>query len=113
MEMVVARLRFLSALTVFLILAAVSSGASAAEVKAVASFSILGDMVARVGGERVAVTTIVGPGADAHVYEPTPQDAQALAAANAVFVNGLGFEGWMERLIAASGTKSTPVVTSD
>ena len=78
----------------------------------VASFSILGDLVARVGGDRVAVTTLVGPGGDAHVFQPKPADAQRLAAAKAIFVNGLGFEGWIDRLVASSGTKAAVVVAS-
>jgi zinc/manganese transport system substrate-binding protein len=68
----------------------------------VASFSILGDMVSEVGGDRVAVITLVGPDGDAHVYSPTPADAQTVAAAQVVVVNGLGFEGWLDRLIEAS-----------
>lgn len=86
---------------------------SAAEVNAVASFSILGDMVARVGGDRVAVMTIAGPNADTHVYEPRPADAAALAGADVFVVNGLGFEGWMERLIEATGYAGPLVVASD
>ena len=85
--------------------------ALAAEVNAVASFSILGDMVQRVGGERVAVTTIVGPNADTHVYEPTPADAAAVSGTQIFFVNGLGFEGWLDRLVEATGFKG-PVVTA-
>ena len=69
----------------------------------IASFSILGDLVAQVGGEHVAVTTLVGPNGDAHVYEPTPADARDTAAADLVVVNGLGFEGWLDRLVEASG----------
>jgi len=79
----------------------------------VASFSILGDMVAEVGGERVTVTTLVGPDGDAHVYEPTPADAQTVAAAQVVFVNGLGFEGWLDRLIEASEYKGTIAVATE
>jgi len=71
----------------------------------VASFSILGDLVRQVGGERVAVTTLVGPDGDAHVYSPTPADAKTLAAAKLIVVNGLKFEGWMTRLIKSSGAK--------
>ena len=78
----------------------------------VASFSILGDFVKQVGGDRVAVTTIVGPNGDAHVYQPTPADAKAVAAAKVVFVNGLGFEGWMDRLVKASGSKAELVVAT-
>jgi len=73
----------------------------------VASFSILGDLVRQVGGERVALTTLVGPDGDAHVYSPTPADAKTLAAAKLIVVNGLNFEGWMTRLIKSSGAKGT------
>jgi len=79
----------------------------------VASFSILADMVAEVGGDRVAVTMLVGPDGDAHVYSPTPADAQTVAAAQVVFVNGLGFEGWLDRLIEASEYAGPVVVASD
>jgi zinc/manganese transport system substrate-binding protein len=95
------------------ILIALSSAANAADkVKAVASFSILGDMVRHVGGDRVEVVTLVGPNADAHVFNPTPADAKALAAADLFFVNGLGFEGWIERLEKSSGFRGEVVVAS-
>jgi zinc/manganese transport system substrate-binding protein len=81
--------------------------------KAVVSFSILGDFVSEVGGDRVTVTTLVGPDGDAHVYQPTPADAEAVAGAGIVFVNGLHFEGWMDRLISASGTKAPIVVATE
>lgn len=84
-----------------------------APLKVVASFSILSDMVAHIGGDRVALTTLVGPDGDAHVYQPTPADARAVAAADLVIVNGLGFEGWIDRLIAASGYKGPVAVASD
>ena len=73
----------------------------------VASFSILGDFVKQVGGDRVSVTTLVGANGDAHVYSPTPADAKAMAAAKLIVVNGLKFEGWMTRLIKSSGAKAT------
>ncbi|HAT51442.1 MAG: metal ABC transporter substrate-binding protein [Nitrospirae bacterium] len=79
----------------------------------IASFSILGDMVHQVGGSRVRVTTLVGPDGDGHVYQPTPADARAVANARLLVVNGLGFEGWMERLIEASGYHGTVVTASD
>lgn len=85
---------------------------AAGKLPVVASFSILGDFVKQVGGDRVSVATIVGPNGDAHVYQPTPADAKRVAAAKVVFVNGLGFEGWMDRLIKASGTKATIVVAT-
>jgi zinc/manganese transport system substrate-binding protein len=77
----------------------------------VASFSILGDFVKNVGGDRIVLTTLVGPDGDAHVYSATPADAKNLAAAKVVFVNGLGFEGWIDRLVKASGTKA-PLITA-
>ncbi|CAO4177463.1 Zinc/manganese transport system substrate-binding protein [Methylorubrum aminovorans] len=88
------------------------AAAQAARLKAVATFSILADLVAQVGGDQVAVTSLVGPDADAHGYSPAPGDARRVAEANLVVVNGLGFEGWLERLIKASGTKAPVVVVS-
>jgi zinc/manganese transport system substrate-binding protein len=82
-------------------------------IKAVATISILGDLVRNVGGDRVEVTTLVGANGDAHVYSPRPGDAKKLAAANIVFANGLGLEGWMTRLVTASGTKAPVVVVSN
>lgn len=83
------------------------------KVKAVASFSILGDMVKEVGGDRVEIVTLVGPDGDAHVFSPTPADAKTLASADIFFVNGLGFEGWLDRLTMASGFKGRLVTASD
>ena len=79
----------------------------------VASFTVLGDIVHQVGGDTVAVRSLVGPNGDPHVYEPTPQDAQALAKADVVIVSGLDLEGWMDRLITASGYKGKIIVASD
>lgn len=73
----------------------------------VASFSILGDFVREIGGERVSVALLVGPDGDAHVYSPTPADAKTVAGAKLVVVNGLKFEGWLTRLVKSSGTKAT------
>ena len=96
-----------------LLLLGASGGAAAAEMlKAVASFSILGDIVRQVGGDRVDVVSLVKPDADAHVFSPTPADAKTLAGADLFFVNGLGFEGWMERLEKSSGFKGKTVVVS-
>lgn len=91
----------------------IAAPATAADIRVVASFSILGDMVHAVGGDRVEVTTIVGPDADTHIYEPRPSDAAALAKADLVVVNGLGFEGWIDRLKGASGYAGAWVVASD
>lgn len=90
-----------------LTLATVPFGAFAQEkLPVVASFSVLADFVKQVGGDRVSVTTLVGPDGDAHVYSPTPGDAKAMAAAKLVVVNGLHFEGWLPRLVKSSGTKA-------
>jgi len=85
---------------------------AADKLKAVASFSILGDMVQTVGGDRVEVTMLVGPDGDAHTFSPTPADARTLASADVFFVNGLGFEGWMQRLEKSSGFKGKTIVAS-
>ena len=81
-------------------------------IKVVASFSILGDLVRNVGGDRLDLATLVGPNSDAHAFSPTPADARMLGGAKAVVVNGLGLEGWMTRLIKASGSKAPVVVAS-
>ena len=96
-----------------LVLAMGSTCAQAADkIKAVASFSILGDMLRQVGGDRVEVITLVGPNGDAHVYQPTPSDAKHLSEAKVLVVNGLGFEGWMARLEQSSGFKGLVVTAS-
>ena len=80
--------------------------------RAVATFSILGDFAINVGGERVELATLVGPNGDVHVFAPTPGDVKTIAAADIVFVNGLGLEGWIDRLIVASATRAPVVVAS-
>lgn len=72
-------------------------------INVVASFSILGDFVRNVGGDRVSVTTLVGPDGDVHVYTPAPADAKKIADAKLVIINGLGLEGWLPRLVQSSG----------
>jgi zinc/manganese transport system substrate-binding protein len=96
------------------LIAVASPGRSIAaeKLKAVASFSILADLVKQVGGDRLDITAIVGPDGDAHVFQPSPLDAKAVADAGLVVINGLGLEGWMARLIQSSGTKAPVVVAS-
>ncbi|MBX8497917.1 metal ABC transporter substrate-binding protein [Pseudomonas cichorii] len=106
------RLMMLSTMAA-LALSAFASLAQAKPLEAVASFTVIADMVSNVGGERVHVTSLIGPNGDPHVYEPTPSDAQALKGADLTFVSGLHLEGWMDRLIKASGYKGQPVVLSD
>ena len=99
--------------TVFsLMLVATASGTPDRPIRAVATFSILGDMVSRIGGEHVAVTTLVGPNGDAHVYRPTPAAARAVSEAQILVVNGLDFEGWLDRLIQASDFAGIRVVAT-
>lgn len=97
---------FASALALF---PAGYSTASAADLKVIASFSIIADFARNVGGDRIELTTLVGPDGDAHVYEPKPSDAAAFAEADVILVNGLEFEGFLERLVEASGAEA-PVV---
>ena len=86
--------------------------AMAKTVEAVASFSILGDIVQQVGGEHVNVVTLVGPDGDPHGFAPMPKNSKQLSNADVVFVSGLGLEGWLERLISASGYKGQVLVAS-
>jgi len=89
-----------------------SAFAETKPLKVVATFSILGDLTKQVGGDLVDVRTLVGPDGDAHTYSPTPNDSVDLAQAGLVIENGLGIEGWFDRLVAASGYKGQVVVAS-
>ena len=95
-----------------LALGALSPGVMAKTLNVVASFSVLGDMVQQVGGEHVHVDTLVGPDGDPHTFEPSPKDSVLLSKADVVVVNGLGLEGWLDRLVKASGFKGELVVAS-
>jgi zinc/manganese transport system substrate-binding protein len=86
---------------------------AAGTLRVVASFSILGDLTRQVGGNGVAVETLVGPDGDVHVYEPRPKDLRRLMAASVLVRNGLGLEGWMDRLTGAAGFQGKVVVASD
>ncbi|VIO67961.1 metal ABC transporter solute-binding protein, Zn/Mn family [Bradyrhizobium ivorense] len=105
-------MRWLFAL-ISLALSMASGPAQAAErINVVASFSILADMVRNVGGDSVDVVALVGPDGDAHVYAPTPADAKKVADARLLVVNGFGFEGWLPRLLQASGSKAAVAVAT-
>ncbi len=101
-----------SAVVAALTVLAPASTASDAPIRVVATFSILGDMVSRIGGEHVDLTTLVGPGGDAHVYRPTPAAARAVNEADVLVVNGLGFEGWLDRLIETASFDGVHVVAT-
>lgn len=99
----------LAALTLF----AVATASSASDkIRVLASFSILGDLVRVVGADRVAVTTLVGPDEDAHIFEPRPGDAKNLLQAQLLVTNGLGFEPWAQKLVKSAGYKGQAVVAS-
>lgn len=89
-----------------------ATAAAAQPLRVVASFSILGDLVQQVGGERIKVTTLVGANADAHTFEPRPSDAKAILGAKLVVINGLGFEPWAEKLIKSAHYTGPTLVAS-
>ena len=105
----IVRLHFLALALVCTLLPA---PAQAASLKVVASFSILGDFVRQVGGERIDVTTLVAPGVDAHAYQPRPSDARVVRAADVVIANGLGFDPWIARLAQSAGHPHAIVIAS-
>lgn len=110
--MLTKRILLAGVIAVVAILGIPSLAHAAERIKVVTSFSIIGDLVRAVGGERVAVTTLIGPDADAHVFQPTPADSKSLLDAGLVVINGLGFEGWADRLVKASGYKGARLVAS-
>lgn len=79
------------------------------KIKVVASFSIVADLVRQVGGEHVEIVSLVAPNADMHAFQPSPADSKQLAQAQLVVINGLGFEGWADRFVKASGYKGVAV----
>src|SRR5260221_13980098 len=98
--------RFRLGFMLLVLLTSVAAGRAQNHLNVVASFSILGDFAKNVGGERVSVTTLVGPDGDVHVYTPAPSDAQKIADAKLVIINGLGLEGWLSRLVQSPGGKA-------
>lgn len=97
----------------FLASALLALSATAAErLQVVTSFSILADLTAEIGGEHVAITNLVGADEDAHVYQPTPNDARALLTADLVIANGLGFEPWLPRLMSSTESLATYIEAS-
>ena len=94
------------------VIIAISPARAQEPLNVVASFSILGDFVRSVGGDRVSVATLVGPNGDAHVYTPAPADAKKIADAKLVIVNGLGMEGWLPRLVKSAGSKAAIITAT-
>jgi len=83
-----------------------------AGVRVITSFSVLGDLVRQIGGERVSVVSLVGPDQDAHVFQPSPADVKQLATARIFVVNGLGMEGWISRLTRSAGFRGATIVAT-
>jgi zinc/manganese transport system substrate-binding protein len=100
-------------LIALMLVASAAPAHAQARLDVVASFSILGDFARNVGGERVNVTTLVGPDGDVHVYTPAPADAKKIADAKLVIINGLGLEGWLPRLVQSSGGKTAIVAATN
>jgi zinc/manganese transport system substrate-binding protein len=98
--------RFWIAVALIAGVAAASAARAQTPIELVASFSILADFTRNVAGDRASVTALVGTGGDAHVYTPSPADAKKVSDAKLVIVNGLGFEGWLPRLVKSSGGKA-------
>ncbi|MCK6625421.1 MAG: zinc ABC transporter substrate-binding protein [Anaerolineae bacterium] len=113
---------YLGLVTVTLWLAACGAGAAATQsaqnsadekLKVVATFSILGDLVQSVGGDKIKLHTLVGPGGDTHTFEPSPGDSVALVEAKLIFENGLELETWLDDLYSASGSTAQRVVVTE
>src|SRR5262245_58151834 len=85
---------------------------TSAKPRVVATFSILGNLVAEIAGDRVDLAVLVGPDTDAHTYQPKPTDARTVAEAQALVSNGLGFEGWMDRLAKAAPFTGRAIVAT-
>lgn len=97
-------------LSALVVQASLGSAAAMAEpLKVVSSFSILGDMVQQVGGDKVRSISIIGPESDAHSFEPRPSDAKTLQNADLLIINGVNFEAWLPKLSKAAGYQG-PVV---
>jgi zinc/manganese transport system substrate-binding protein len=105
-------MRLYSALICVALVIAAAPSFAADRLRVVASFSVLADFARQVGGDKVDVTALVGPDSDVHVYTPSPHDARDVGAAKLVIINGLGLEGWMPRLLQASGSKAQVVIAS-
>lgn len=105
-------MRFIATFFVVILSLFLNAAGASESLQVVASFSILGDITRNVGGDRINVSTLVGPDQDAHVFEPSPSDISKIAKARMVVVNGLGFEGWMGRLSSSSGFKGPVIVAS-
>jgi zinc/manganese transport system substrate-binding protein len=106
----------LAVLVIFLVaaLSASTPGLAGDRIKVAATFSVIGDMVANVAGDRVELATLVGPDGDTELYQPTLADGKVVAEARILFMNGLNddFEPWLEPLLRQAQFTGTKVVVS-
>ncbi|MCL4302911.1 MAG: metal ABC transporter substrate-binding protein [Anaerolineae bacterium] len=91
----------------------VAASSTSEKLKVVATFSILGDLVQNVGGDKIELYTLVGPGSDTHTFEPSPSDSVALVEAKLIFENGLGLETWLDKLYTASDSQAKRVAVTE
>ena len=110
--MILRRILFVQLMAIALLAMMLGPVRAESRLDVVATFSILGDMVKQVGGDRVKVTSLVGPDGDTHVYRPPPKAAKAISQTKVLFVNGLEFEGWIKRLVESSGFKGRMVTAT-
>jgi len=104
----------IAAVAVSLLLGGCSKGEKRPDrVRVVVTYSVLGDLVRNVAGDGVDLATLVGPDGDAHTFEPTPKDGVALAEADLIFENGIGFETWLDKLHSSSASKARRVVVTE
>src|SRR5271165_4610655 len=104
--------RYLSWLIAAVALLATAPAFAQDKLEVVASFTILADLARNIGGDRVVVTSLVGPNGDVHSYVPTPGDAKALAGAKVIVLNGLGLEGATARFMETAAKNAQVVVAS-
>jgi zinc/manganese transport system substrate-binding protein len=107
------RRRLLLSLVPALAVPAVLPARGQGPLRVVASFSILGDMTRQVAGDRIALRTVAGPNVDAHTFQPRPSDAEALRGAALAIRNGLGFEGWFDRMVRSANWRGRMVTTTE
>jgi len=83
------------------------------KINVVASFSVLGDIISEIGGDKVTLTTLVKANTDAHTFNPSPKAVRVVSKADLLVINGLGFEGWMPRLVESSNFKGLQITSSE
>jgi ABC-type Zn uptake system ZnuABC Zn-binding protein ZnuA len=88
---------------------AATAGPDPDALQVVTTTTVLADLVAQVGGTRVAVHSLVPKGGEVHTFDPTPSDARKITEADVIFMNGLGLDDWLADLASDTGT-TAPIV---